>query len=99
LHCAVTRQTTEGEPAGGWVPHQKVGVETALRAYTVLGAYASYEQKEKGRLVPGMLADVIVFSQNVFEAAPPEIYKTRVLMTLLDGRMVFQDPSFERYTR
>ncbi len=88
LYCAVTRQTIEGEPAGGWVPEQKVDIETALRAYTVMGAYSSFEEKVKGQLKAGMRADVIVFSQDLFRVPVREIYKARVTLTVVGGRVV-----------
>lgn len=92
LHCAVTRQTADGQPPGGWVAQQRVGVETALRAYTVMGAYASFEENIKGQLQPGMLADVIVFSQDLFRIPAADIHKTRVVMTIADGNVVYRDP-------
>ena len=90
LYCAVTRQTIEGEPAGGWVPGQSVGIETALRAYTTMGAYSSFEETVKGQLKAGMLADVIVFSQDLFRVAAREIYETRVTLTVVGGRVVYR---------
>lgn len=90
LYCAVTRQTVEGEPQGGWVPDQRVSIETALRAYTVMGAYASFEENRKGRLKPGMLADVIVFSQDLFQIPASQIHKTHVVLTVVDGRVIFR---------
>ena len=91
LYCAVTRQTIDGEPSGGWVPSQSVSIDTAFRAYTTMGAYASFEEDRKGRLKPGMLADLIVFSQDLFQTPASQIYKTRVVLTIVDGRIVFRD--------
>ncbi|MBZ5603963.1 MAG: amidohydrolase [Acidobacteriia bacterium] len=93
IYCAVTRQTAEGQPAGGWVPEQRIGVETALRAYTVMGAYSSFDENLKGQIKPGMLADMIVFSADLLRIAPAQIPATRVLLTILDGRIVFRDKS------
>jgi len=90
IYCAVTRQTIHGEPTGGWVPDQRVSVETALRAYTVAGAYVSFEENVKGQIKAGMLADIVVFSQNVFEAPPADLHKTRVVLTIVDGRTIFR---------
>ena len=88
LHCAVTRQTVDGQPAGGWVPNQRIGIESALRAYTVTGAYASFEERTKGQLKPGMLADVIVFSEDLFRIPATRIHQTRVVLTIVDGKIV-----------
>jgi len=90
LYCAVTRQTIEGEPAGGWVPEQKVDIETALRAYTTMGAYSSFEENVKGQLKAGMMADVIVFSEDLFRIPTREIYKARVTLTVVGGRVVYR---------
>jgi predicted amidohydrolase YtcJ len=90
LHCAVTRQTTDGQPPGGWVPEQSVPVETALRAYTSMGAYASFEENVKGQLKAGMLADVIVFSSDLFRIPAHDIYKTRVVLTISDGKILYR---------
>jgi predicted amidohydrolase YtcJ len=87
IHCAVTRQTADGQPPGGWVPHQRVSLETALRAYTLAGAYASFEERSKGQLKPGMLADVIVFSRDLFRIPATEIAHTQVALTVFDGKV------------
>ena len=93
LHNAVNRQTPDGFPPGGWVPEQRVSLETALAAYTRAGAYASFEEKVKGMIAPGMLADLIVLSADPFRATlqgeSADLYKLRVLMTLFNGRILY----------
>ncbi len=93
LHNAVNRQTTDGQPPGGWVPAQRVSLETALAAYTRAGAYASFEEKVKGMIAPGMLADLIVLSADPFRASPQnesaDLYKLRVLQTFFNGRLIY----------
>ena len=89
LHNAVNRETTDGKPPGGWVPAQRVSVETAVRAYTESGAYASFDEKQKGKLKEGMLADIVVLSQDLFRIAPSDIYKTKVDVTIFDGKVIF----------
>ena len=91
LYCAITRQTVAGEPKGGWFPDQRVTLETAMRAYTVMGAYASFDEDRKGRLKAGMLADVIAFSQDMFQIPPSELPKTHVVLALVDGHVVFRE--------
>jgi len=90
LHSAVNRQTTGGEPVGGWLPEQRVSVQTALAAYTSAGAFASFEENSKGKLAPGMLADLIVLNADPFKARPADLYKSRVVMTLFDGHVIHQ---------
>jgi len=89
IHCAVNRRTIDGDPPGGWIPEQRVSVETALRAYTQNGAYASFEENVKGTLAKGKLADLIVLSQDLFKIDPMEMYKTKVVMTVFDGRVIY----------
>ena len=90
IHCAVNRMTVEGVPKGGWVPEQKINVESALRGYTADAAYAEFAEKTKGTIAKGMLADVAVLSQDLFRVDPREIYKTKVVLTVFDGRVVFE---------
>jgi hypothetical protein len=90
LHNAVNRRTIEGHPVGGWLPEQRVSVETALRAYTASGAYASFEEKTKGRIAPGLLADVIVMSRDPFKIDPMDLHKCRVEITIFDGRVIYR---------
>jgi predicted amidohydrolase YtcJ len=96
IHCAVNRRTIDGDPPGGWIPEQRVSVESALRAYTQGGAYASFQERIEGTLEKGKVADIVVLSQNLFKIDPMEIYKTRVLLTVFDGRVVYgSDPAPE----
>lgn len=90
LYCAVTRKTKNGTPPGGWLPEQAVSLESALHHYTIDGAFASFEEKQKGSLVPGKLADVIVLSEDLLKTPPETILKTKVLLTIMDGRVVYQ---------
>jgi predicted amidohydrolase YtcJ len=90
LHIAVNRQTTDGHPAGGWIPQQRITIKDALNAYTFGGAYSSFEEKTKGKLQPGYLADFVVLSQNIFEIAPSLIHETKVLLTVVDGKEVYK---------
>ncbi|HZU28142.1 MAG TPA: amidohydrolase [Bryobacteraceae bacterium] len=68
---------------------QRVSVETALAAWTSAGAYASFEDRLKGRLKPGMLADIVVLSQNLFNIDPRQIERTKVDMTIFDGQVIY----------
>jgi predicted amidohydrolase YtcJ len=88
LYCAVTRKTKDGTPPGGWLPEQAVGLESALRHYTIDGAYASFEESEKGSIASGKRADLVVLSEDLFRRPPEAILKTRVLLTVMDGRVV-----------
>jgi predicted amidohydrolase YtcJ len=91
LHNAVNRRTTDGRPAGGWLPEQAVSVETALRAYTSGGAAASFEERSKGTIEPGRVADIVVLTQDVTRIEPIKLHETRVAMTVFDGRVIFEN--------
>ena len=91
LHNAVNRRTIEGLPKDGWVPEQKISIKDALIAYTQAGAYSSFDEKIKGKIEAGYLADIIVFSQDLFTIPPMDIYKTKVVMTVFDGKIIYRD--------
>ena len=88
IYAAVTRRTLDDRNPGGWVPRQKIGVEEALRAYTATAAYASFEEKQKGMLAPGYLADFVVLDRDLFRIEPATIRDARVVMTVVGGRGV-----------
>lgn len=88
IYAAVTRQTLDGRPEGGWFPEERVSVETALRAYTVNNAWAAGEEDLKGRLAPGLLADVVVLDRDPFGVRPGELKDLRVLLTMVGGVVV-----------
>jgi predicted amidohydrolase YtcJ len=90
IHNAVNRKTTDGKPAGGWLPEQRVSVETALRGYTTVGAWSEFLEKEKGMIAPGMLADVLILSQDLFRVAPEKIHETKVDTTVFNGKVIYQ---------
>lgn len=90
LHVAVTRQNPLGFPENGWVPEQKITMAEALYAYTYMGSYSSFEEKTKGKIAPGYLADMVVLSQDLFTVNPMDVHKTMVDMTVFDGRIIYE---------
>jgi hypothetical protein len=90
LHTAVTRTTPENLPEGGWYPEERIKLETALDAYTSGAAWASFDEQRKGTLAKGMLADVVVLTEDIFEAPPSRLASTRVAMTIFDGKIVYR---------
>jgi len=89
IHVAVTRRTPEGFPENGWIPEQKISIAQAMKAYTSMGAYSSFEENLKGQIKPGQLADVIVFSQDLFTIDPMKTFETKVLLTVFDGKIIY----------
>ncbi len=90
IYAAVTRRTLDGKHPEGWVPEQKISVEEAVRAYTVGSAYASFDDKIKGTIEPGKLADMVVLSDDIFAIDPVKIANTKVYMAIFDGRFIVQ---------
>ncbi len=90
LYNAVNRQTIQGKPANGWLKQWSVAVETGLTAYTANGAFASFEERKKGKIAAGMLADIIVLDRDPFSTPSPELHKIQVMKTLLGGKVVFE---------
>jgi predicted amidohydrolase YtcJ len=89
FYAAVTRQDRSGIPAGGWFPDQRMTRGEALRSWTLEGAYAAFEEKIKGSLEPGKLADFVMLSDDITRISPAEILKTRVVMTVVGGEVVY----------
>jgi predicted amidohydrolase YtcJ len=86
LQTMMTRHDMDGEPV--W-PEEAIGLYDALRAYTVNGAYASYEESIKGQLIPGMLGDVAVFETDLEAISPEEVGSVRIDHTILEGSLVY----------
>ena len=79
LYAAVTRQTVDGRPPGGWFPDERLDLETSLRSYTINNAWAEGEEASKGSLTPGKLADLVVIDRDLFAIRPQEIKDAKVL--------------------
>jgi hypothetical protein len=92
MYAAVTRETLDGTPAGGWYPEEKIDVETALRAYTVNNAWVGMMEDRLGKVKVGYLADLAVLDRNPFEVSPTALKDIQVVLTLVGGRVVFERP-------
>ena len=90
IYAAVTRRTLDDRNPNGWVPEQKISVEDALRAYTHGGAYASFDEKEKGILSVGALADFAIVDRDLTRIAPEQIRDAHVALTAVGGRVVYE---------
>lgn len=88
LYAAITRQDLAGNPPGGWMPSQRMTRAEALESFTLSGAYAAFEERLKGSLEPGKLADFIVLDRDIMSVPELEIPQTPVRMTFLGGRLV-----------
>jgi hypothetical protein len=91
LYSAVTRKSIEFDyPEGGWFPEQKLSLSEAIKYFTWGSAYASFEENIKGTLEPGKLADITVFSQDIFSVEPKEILAIPVAYTIVGGKVVYE---------
>ena len=89
LYAAVTRETLDGKNPQGWFPEQKLTLAEAVEAYTMGSAYAEFQDKDKGSITPGKLADMVLLSDDIFSIPLDEISKVKVLRTLVGGWQVF----------
>jgi predicted amidohydrolase YtcJ len=90
IYAAVTRRTLDDRNPTGWVPSQKISVEDALRAYTAGGAYAGFDEANRGTLQIGMLADFVILERDITAMPPAELRSVRVMRTVVGGRTVFE---------
>lgn len=88
FYASITRQDAQGQPRGGWMPEQRMTRQEALESWTLAGAWAAFEENEKGSLTPGKLADFVMLSQDILRVPPRRILETKVLMTIVNGRIV-----------
>jgi predicted amidohydrolase YtcJ len=96
LYAAVTRQTLDGKPEGGWYPEQRLDLETSLRSYTVNNAWAEGEEASKGTLSAGKLADFVIIDRDLFAIPAVQLKEAKVLMTVVGGRVVHAVAPFVR---
>jgi len=90
LKAAVTRQTLDGKHPNGWHPEQKLTLDEAIRAFTVGSAYAEFAENVKGTIAPGKLADLVMLDRDLYAVPPTEIDQARVLLTVMDGRIMHE---------
>ena len=93
IHAAVTRQTRDGAPSGGWYPEQRLTVAEAIWGFTMGAALVSGREAHLGSISPGKLADLIVLDRDILalaKVAPIEIAQAQVVMTIFDGRVVYE---------
>ncbi len=91
IAAAVNRTDEKGLPAGGFNPGERMTVAQAVDSYTCGSAYAEFCERDKGRLKPGYLADLIMVDRDIFAIDPLEIGAARVLLTMVGGEVVYQN--------
>ena len=89
IYSAVTRQDQEGNPPGGWYPGQRLTLAEAIRGFTKDAAYAAFEEPSRGTIEPGKLADLTIVEGDLFAAPAAQLFRTKVLYTVVGGKVVF----------
>jgi predicted amidohydrolase YtcJ len=96
FYASVTRKTPDGRT---YFPEQRMTRAEALASYTTSAAYAAFEEDEKGSLSPGKLADIVVLSRDILTCPEKEILSTRVMHTIVGGRVAYSAPTADADTR
>jgi predicted amidohydrolase YtcJ len=95
IEVAVTRCDPDADSCKeSFLPMEKLNLPTALRAYTLGSAYANFWEKETGSLEQGKSADFVVLSKDLFKIPPADINKSKVLMTVFEGKIIYHDKEF-----
>lgn len=89
FYAAITRKDISGNPTNGWYPEECMSREQALKAYTIWGAYAAFQEEHLGTIEIGKYADFTVLSKNIMTIPEPEILTTEVICTIVNGNIVY----------
>jgi predicted amidohydrolase YtcJ len=91
FYAAVARKDQKGFSGDGWHPEEAVTREQALKMFTIWAAYAAFQEKIKGSIEPGKLADLTVLSADIMKIPEREILTTRCLMTVIGGEVAYDN--------
>ena len=89
LYAAITRATLDGKNPGGWIPEERISLPEAIQAYTIGAAFAEFQEREKGSITPGKLADMVILSDNIFDLKSEAIRNVKVKTTIVGGKAVY----------
>ena len=98
VYAAVTRATLDGKNPNGWFPEQKLTVAEAVEAYTMGSAYAEFQERGKGSITPGKLADMVLLSDDIFSIDPSKMRDVKVLKTIVGGKVVWDQDRKKQYS-
>jgi hypothetical protein len=90
IYTAVTRKDLQGKPKGGWHKGECLSVKEALQLFTIHSAYQSYEEKIKGTLDKGKLADFLIIDKDITEINPNQIKEIEIMETYIGGKPIYQ---------
>lgn len=97
LYGATTRSPLDGKNSKGWFPEQKLAVAEAIEAYTMGSAYAEFQDKEKGSITSGKLADMVLLSDGILHFDPAKTCDVTVVMTWVGGKKVWDAKEKSNY--
>jgi predicted amidohydrolase YtcJ len=89
LYAAITRATLDGKHPNGWIPEEKITLPEAVEAYTMGSAFAEFQEKDKGSITPGKLADMVILSDNIFALKPEAMRNVKVETTIVGGKVTY----------
>ena len=92
IHAAVNRTRVDGTPEGGWLPEQQISMHEAIKMHTLDAVYATFDEDVRGSIRPGKLADLTISDLNLMEIDPADILDMEIVMTVVDGRIVYERP-------
>src|SRR5262245_59053839 len=92
FYAAVARKDQKGFSGEGWHPEEAVTREQALKMFTIWAAFAAFEEKSRGSIEPGKLADLTILSADIMKIPEMDILKTRCVMTVVNGEVVWEAP-------
>jgi len=90
IYACVSRRMIDGTPKRGWQPQEHLHSKDCFRAYTAGSAYAEFEERRKGIIAPGMLADIVVYPKDLNETQLEDLLEIPVVMTIAGGKIVYQ---------
>ena len=90
FNALVNRTRNDGTPEGGWLPEERITTHNAIKMYTLDAAYSVFDEDVRGSIKVGKLADLTVTDLNLIEIDPTDVLKMNVVMTVVDGRVVFE---------
>jgi predicted amidohydrolase YtcJ len=95
IQVAMTRRAPTAAAGPAWIPEEAIDLPTALASYTIQGAYANFQEAETGSIEVRKAADLVVLERDLFAIPPSEIYRVKILLTLLEGKEIYRDPAFK----
>jgi hypothetical protein len=90
IYTALTRKGLDGKPEGGWIPEQTIDIETAVKGYTITGAWANFVEGNRGSLVAGKYADIVLLNGDIFSMPADKIKDVNVVWTVVGGKEAYR---------